>query len=208
MALQIRRTIADPMFQSNCYIVFCDQTKDGIISDPGKPATFNKVIEEEEIALKAIVNTHAHLDHVFGVAETRREYDIPFHLHRGDELLIENLNTFTANYGLPPIEKPEIDEWLTDGQTIFVGSETIKIIHTPGHSPGGCCLHFDGHLIVGDTIFAGSVGRSDLPGGDHQTLIESIHSRILTLPPDTVLYPGHGPSTTVAAEAASNPFLQ
>lgn len=208
MALQIRTTIADPLFQSNCYILYCDETGEGIISDPGKPGSFEDILKEENVTLKAIVNTHAHLDHVLGVAEIKRIYDIPFKLHEDEKRLLSIVNDHALSYGLPEIEVPEVDEWLTDGQKISFGNQSVEVVLTPGHSPGGICLMSPGHVIVGDLIFRGAIGRFDLEGGDHDTLLRSIHERILTLPPDTRLYPGHGPSTTVEREAAENPFLQ
>ena len=208
MALKIITTIADPLFQSNSYIVYCSETGEGVISDPGKPETFEHILNDKNIALKAIINTHGHLDHISGAAMTRDKFRIPFRIAEGDHNLVREVNTFTSGYGLPEMQVPQLDEPLVDGERIKVGQEEIEIIATPGHSPGGVCIYFPGHLITGDTLFQGSIGRTDLPGGDYDTLISSIKNKILTLPGETRVYPGHGPASTVAAEAAGNPFLQ
>lgn len=207
MALKLITTIADPLFQSNSYLLYCSETGEGIISDPGKPETFEHLLAGENITLQAIINTHGHLDHICGVAETREKFNIPFRIAKGDQQLVRDVNTFTAGYGLPQITVPEFDSPLVHGEKIKVGNQEIEIIATPGHSPGGVCIYHPGLLITGDTLFQGSIGRTDLPGGDYDTLIRMIRERILTLPGETKIYPGHGPASTVAAEAAANPFL-
>lgn len=207
MAFQYFKAVGDPLFQSNSYILYCDETGEGIIVDPGAVGSYEAELRQRGVTLTAIVNTHGHLDHVYGAAQTQRAYSIPFSLHSGDRFLIEGLNTFTAGYGLPPLDEPTVDRWLEHGDIVTFGCISLEVIHTPGHSPGGVCLYHSGHLFSGDTLFAGSIGRFDLPGGDEATLFQSIRERILTLPPETILHPGHGPDSTVGREAAHNPFL-
>lgn len=207
MALQFFRSVGDPLFQSNSFVLYCDETQEGVIVDPGAVDAYESELRERAVTLTAIVNTHGHLDHVYGATQTQRRFNIPFCLHTGDRFLLENLNTYTAGYGLPPLEEPTVNRWLEHGDIITFGCINLEVIHTPGHSPGGICLYYPGHLFCGDTIFAGAIGRFDLPGGDEAALFSSIHERILTLPPDTILHPGHGPDTSVGREAAHNPFL-
>ena len=209
MSLTIRRLIGDPIFQSNCYILGCPEAKQGIVIDPGiRVGEIAQAVAAESLKISAIVNTHAHIDHVAGVHKAKEDLGAPFFLHAGDRQILENVNVSAARFGLPPVDKPSVDRWLEDGDKIELGERSLEVIHTPGHSPGGICLLVDGHLFSGDTLFAGSIGRTDFSGGDFETLIKSIRNRILTLPAETVIHPGHGPDTTVEMEKAYNPFLQ
>jgi hydroxyacylglutathione hydrolase len=209
MGFSIRLVIADPLFQSNCYIVGCPDTAEGIVIDPGiRIGDIAAAVKEEGIQVTAVVNTHGHLDHVAGAAEARRIFNAPFLLHEAESVILANLDNSAANFGLPPVEHPQVDRWLTDGEVVKFGKQSLKVLHTPGHTPGGICLLGDGHLFSGDTIFSGSIGRHDFFGGDFETLMNSIMNRILTLPEETVIHPGHGPETTVGREKALNPFLQ
>ena len=183
-------------------------TNEGIIVDPGPVHTFKSQLERAGIKLTAIVNTHCHLDHVFGVAQTKREFNIPFYAHKGEQSLLETLNVHTANYGLPPIEDPEVDSWYEDRQVFKFGNCQIQIIHTPGHSKGSSCLYSEGHVVTGDTLFARSIGRTDLMGGDFDTIIDSIKNKLLTLPEESIVYPGHGSTSTIGDEKLKNPYLQ
>lgn len=208
MTLELLQTVADPMFQSNSYIIFDPESRQGVVVDPGHPDTFDHLLREHGITLTKIVNTHGHLDHVSGVAATCQLYEIPFLIHAEDAFLVRSVNTYTANYGLPEMEVPEIDGHLEHGQQISVGESSIEILHTPGHSPGSVCIKFDSRVITGDLIFMQGIGRHDLPRGDYAVLMDSIEREILSLPDETELFPGHGPKTTVGSERRGNPFLQ
>lgn len=209
MSLKFRRVIADPIFQTNCFLVGCPDTNEGILIDAGIDiGKISQAAGEEGIKIQAIVNTHGHIDHIAGAAQAKKVFDAPFFIHEGDRFLVEKANEKAAFWGLPPIEIPEVDRWLEEGDSVKFGETALKVVHTPGHSPGGICLLNEGHAFVGDALFAGSIGRTDFEGGDYDILISSIREKILTLPHDTVLHPGHGPDTTVAQEMAGNPFLQ
>ncbi len=209
MSLDIRRVIADPLFYSNCFLVACAGSGEGIAIDPGsRNDAVLKAAQEAGINVTAVVYTHGHIDHIGGGAEARSLFGVPLMLHEDERAVLSTLSSHAAAFGLPPVEEPVIDRWLHDGDEIQFGGCSLAVIHTPGHSPGGVCLFGYGHLFAGDTLFQGSIGRSDLPGGDHATLIDSIKSKLLTLPPDTLVHPGHGPDTTIGEEAAANPFLQ
>jgi len=209
MSLRITRVIADPLFYSNCFIVACEATGIGIAVDPGsRNEAARKAAEDEGIEIIAVVYTHGHIDHIGGGAEAGRIFGAPLMLHEAEHDQLDLLPDHATQFGLPPTEIPTIDRWIKDGDKIEFGECRLEVIHTPGHSPGGVCLGGHGHLFSGDTLFQGSVGRSDLSGGDHEQLIESIKTRILTLPPDTIIHPGHGPDTTVGEEAVNNPFLR
>lgn len=209
MSLNIRVVISDPLFQSNCYIVSCPETAEGIVIDPGiRIGDIAGAVEDEGVQVTAVVNTHGHIDHVAGAAEARRRFNAPFILHEAERAILDNLDNSASNFGLPPVEYPQVDRWLSDGDTVKFGRLSLRVIHTPGHTPGGICLLGGGHLFSGDTIFLGSIGRHDFFGGNFETLINSIVTRILTLPEETIIHPGHGPETTVGREKALNPFLQ
>jgi hydroxyacylglutathione hydrolase len=195
-------------FGENGYLVRCPESGTGILVDPG--ASVPRMLEEVDrsgVRVTAIVLTHAHLDHVDGVARAKRHTGAPIHLHRDDERLYNQVASQAQMFGVQVELPPPLDEYLTAGEVIRFGDCELEVRHTPGHAPGHVILVGDGFAIVGDCVFAGSIGRTDLPGGDFQTLMTSIRGQILSLPEETVLYPGHGPETTVGHERATNPFL-
>ncbi len=207
MPLEIE-TIVNGPFQENCYLVWDDQAMTGIFIDPGdearkliKTASFNNV------KIEAIYNTHGHLDHAGAVAAIVKELSIPFAMHAADAPMLQSMPDQARMFGLPPMEVPKIDVEISEGDTVKVGGHEGSVIHTPGHTPGGVCFLFDKVVFVGDTLFAGSVGRSDLPGGSHRQLIESIQKKLMPLDDSVKAYSGHGPVTSIGMERKHNPFL-
>ncbi len=191
-------------FQTNCYVL-----KDGgeaLIIDPGEPSPF--IVEHVDgCRVAAIVNTHGHCDHCAGNAAVKNETDAQLLCHEADLPLIRGLQQQAAVFGWACDPSPQPDGFLNEGDTLTIGGAQLRVLFAPGHSPGHIALAGDGFVIGGDVLFAGSIGRTDLPGGSHEQLLETIRDRFLTLPDDTVVYPGHGPATTIGEERASNPFL-
>lgn len=202
-----RRLTVGP-FQSNCYILGPTAAGRLIVIDPGDEGDrIAAVVREAGGEVAAILLTHAHLDHVGAVAHIVREFGAPVHLHPADHPLYDRAVEQGLQFGVRIEPPPPPDEAFEHGQTLVIDDLSFAVVHTPGHSPGGVTLVGGPGAFVGDCVFAGSIGRTDLPGGDTEALLEAIVTRILSLPPATVLMPGHGPDTTVAAEAATNPFL-
>lgn len=194
--------------EANCYLVRSSGEQRAVVIDPGADATrISAALDEWGATPEAIILTHAHMDHVGAVAELHETYGIPIYLHPADRRLYDGAVEQARMFGLHVRQPPPPDHELADGQRVDVAGMAFEVRHAPGHSPGGVVLVADGHAFVGDCVFAGSIGRTDLPGGDTATLLRSIHEQILTLPGDTILHTGHGPDTTVATEAATNPFL-
>ena len=203
--------IVNGPFQENCFLVADMETRQAIMVDPGfSPDELAAAARDQDLTVTEIVCTHAHIDHAGAVAPLKRLLGATFALHPEDKQVLEFMPGAAQMYGLPPVEVPEVDRELADGDEIKVGELSGQVIHTPGHSPGGCCLYFkdQGVLIAGDTLFSGSVGRTDLPGGSTETLLRSIKERLLCLPDETEVHCGHGPATTIGAERKANPFLQ
>lgn len=197
-------------FQENTWLVGDRPGGEGFVSDPGgENERVLARIEEHGLRIRAILNTHGHIDHIMGAAELAATLKVPFRLHAEDHFLVEHADEACAMFGLPPVAKPPLDASpLVDGEIIRIGELEVNVIHTPGHSPGGCSFLVGGHLLAGDTLFAGSVGRTDLPGGDMATLMASICERLIEpLPGAVAVHCGHGPDTSLAEEAAGNPFL-
>lgn len=202
-------------FGENTYIIWDADSKEAAIVDPGmiNPDEVDEVedfLSAGGLKLRYILLTHIHLDHTFGIDALKEKYDIEVLANKGDVALGQSRNQQARMFHLPIELGPvDIDRFLNDGATLSLGKEMITVIHTPGHSMGGICFYVpeSGFVLTGDTLFRGSIGRTDLPGGNHRQLILSIRSKLLTLPSDTKVYPGHGPSTTIAEEAGSNPFL-
>lgn len=204
----IIKTLPVGPLQVNCYIVACPRTKKALIIDPGDEAEhILRVIEQEGVEPKILVNTHAHFDHVGGNSAIIEKTGIEFCIHKDDVPLLQQASRQAASYGLPAVDSPAPSRLLHNGDLLEIGDLSFEVIHTPGHSPGGICLYGEGHLFSGDTLFAGSIGRTDLPGGDMQQLLGHIRSQLMVLPASTVVHPGHGPESTIGAEQSSNPFV-
>jgi hydroxyacylglutathione hydrolase len=201
-------------FFKNGYVVGCEQSREAVIIDPGDEVVeLLAFAERHALVIRHILLTHAHVDHVTGVAAARRILGAPIHLHRDDLLLYDNAVAQGLMFGLRVEPPPPVDVYYAPGQAIAFGAYEARARHTPGHSPGGVCLDVGlkgvagTHLFVGDTLFAGSIGRTDLPGGDSKTLIKSIQALLLAFGDDVEVHPGHGPVTTVGHERHTNPFL-
>jgi hydroxyacylglutathione hydrolase len=209
MNLQIRSFVA-PGFGQNAYIAWLDGSSTAICIDPGGAVPqMLALLEAERLTLAAVLLTHAHLDHVEGVAAMVRATSAPIHMHPGDTLLYRHVAEQARQFGMSVEEPPPVDHPLSHGQTLEFGGVQYEVRHAPGHSPGHVIFHVAaaGVAFVGDVVFQGSIGRTDLPGGEYGQLIASIREQVLTLPEDTKLLTGHGPVTDVGHERATNPFL-
>lgn len=196
--------------QCNCTIMGDEQAREAIVIDPGDDVSrIHKRLAEKGLALKQILITHAHIDHIGGALRLKRLTGAPIYLNENDLLLLDMMGTQAAWLGINTPETAAPDSGLIDGQAVGLEHYSAKVLHTPGHTQGSICLHFVPLklLIAGDTLFAGSIGRTDLPGGNYDQIIDSIHSRLLALPDETNVIPGHGPVTTIGQERKSNPFL-
>jgi glyoxylase-like metal-dependent hydrolase (beta-lactamase superfamily II) len=193
---------------TNCYLVYCQETLDCAVIDPGAEAEriFPLIVE---LGLKPVVilNTHGHIDHIGANKDVKDKFNVPLCIHSLDSLLLEKIQEFELSFFLGAKESPPADRLLKDKDTIWFGKSSLRVVHTPGHTPGSVSFLGDGILFSGDTLFSGGVGRTDLPGGSTRDLEKSIKEKILTLPPETIVLPGHGPLTTVGEEKESNPFL-
>jgi len=214
MILMILESQAVGPFFKNGFVVGCETTREAVLIDPGdEVAALLGFAERNQLAIRHILLTHAHVDHVTGVAAAKRALGVPVYLHHDDLFLYERAVQSGAMFGLTVEPQPPIDLFYTSGQVIAFGEYDARPHHTPGHCPGGVCLQVGKRgqagrdLFVGDTLFAGSIGRTDLPGGDHHTLIASIKTVLFAFGDDAVVYPGHGPSTTIGQERRMNPFL-
>jgi len=194
-------------FQENSYLVLDDRGKGAVIVDPGSEGErLVDAIERCGAPLEAIWITHAHVDHVGAIAAIKRKWDVPIYLHPADRRLYEAASRQAQVYGVPFEEPPAPDREFADGQRVKVGDTELTVMHAPGHAPGHVVIHGDGIALVGDCLFAGSIGRTDLPFSNPPQLAATLE-RISALPPETVVYPGHGMETTIAEERVSNPFL-
>lgn len=194
--------------ETNCFLVYSPETLECAIVDPGsEPEKIFPVIAEEELRPVAIVNTHGHVDHIGANRDMKDKFGVPLLIHPGDKDLLGKVQSLELSLLLGAKDSPPCDRPINDGDTIAVGNGALRVLHTPGHTPGSICLLGDGFLISGDTLFFEGVGRTDLPGGNQRQLERSIRERIMTLPDDTVVLPGHGPLTTIGQERQSNAFL-
>lgn len=202
------------LLQCNCTILGSEQTGEAVVIDPGDdiPEVLAR-LKRLRLTPKYIIATHGHIDHVGGFKEMKDATDAPVYLHRGDMFLYEALPMQARLLGLAPPEAGSIDAHLDDGDELGFGEITLRVHHTPGHTPGSICFYEpgnddDGRLFAGDTLFMGSIGRTDLWGGSFEEIMDSLRRKVVTLPESTVVVPGHGPLTTIGREKRFNPFLQ
>jgi len=194
---------------ANCYILGCEETKEAVVIDPGDDADqILMTLAKSGLKVKYIINTHGHFDHVGANKKMKSATGAPILIHEGDVPMLSRLSTDATMFGLSVENSPEPDQKIADGDIISFGNLKLKVLHTPGHSPGGVALHIKGSVFVGDTLFSGSIGRTDLPGGNYDTLISSVRNKLFTLSEDTKVYCGHGPATTIGKEKAYNPFFR
>ena len=204
------------IFGINTYVVYDPEAKKAAIIDPAmineeEEAAMVNFIRRENLEVTHVINTHLHIDHAIGNKYAAETFKAPILAHRDDEFLGKRMREQAAEFNLgQKVDNVSITTYLEDGDMVKIGNGSLEVLHVPGHSPGSIALYDadDKFVIVGDALFAGSIGRTDLPGGDYEQLIKAIHNKLMTLPPDTVVYPGHGPATTVGHEATANPFLR
>ena len=194
----------------NCYLLGCPETGQGVVVDPGGDVELIlSAIARHGLTVTAIINTHGHFDHVGGNRQLVEATGAPLWIHSADEPLLTRVASVAAMYGMRGENSPLPSGHLVDNQQLVYGACSLRVIHTPGHTPGGCCLYLEdeGKLITGDTLFADGIGRTDLPGGSYEQLQESIRTRLFCLPDEVALYPGHGPASTIGHEKQFNPYL-
>jgi len=198
-------------FQQNCSLLWCDQTRDAALIDPGGDLdALLQEVHRRGLQLRAIWLTHAHIDHAGGAGELAQRLSLPIiGPHEGDQFWIDGLPQQSAMFGFPPAQAFVPTRWLHDGDTVTIGQESLQVRHCPGHTPGHVVFHAPQiqRCFVGDVLFAGSIGRTDFPQGNHQQLIDSITQRLWPMGDETVFIPGHGPESTFGRERRSNPFV-
>ena len=205
--LKIQKLVVSP-FMMNCYVLACDQSKDAIVVDAGDNASgIINFIQQEELNLKFLINTHAHVDHISAVGSIQKQLNVPFYMHKEESrnlaFLLETQEVYNFGDGL----LPKVNEYLDSNNTYSFGEIEFQVLETPGHSPGSVCFLFDDHIFVGDTLFAGSIGRTDLPGGSSETIFHSLKEVLMKLDDNLEVHCGHGEDTTIGRERRTNPFL-
>lgn len=211
--MKIKQFVQNP-FQENTYLVY-DDTGDAIIIDAGSYTSsdvdeIKRFADENRLIVKFLVNTHCHIDHVIGVNALCKLYGVDCYAHREELPMLQSVPTQAIMFGLEIDAIPQIEKTIDDGDTIKFGNASLQVIHTPGHTRGCVCFYSepDRILFSGDTLFQGSIGRTDLAGGNYDLIISSITAKLLTLPDEVLVFPGHGPSTTIGKERVSNPYLR
>lgn len=210
--MQLKTFTFNP-FMENTYVLF-DETKKAVVIDPGchnkqERAELFDFIQSQGLVPVKLLNTHCHIDHVLGNAFIQNSYDIPLWYHKDEDPILKSVPTYAPNYGFPHFQESSADHFISDGEIIKFGNQQLEAILVPGHSPGHLVFYHEASKICigGDTLFQGSIGRTDLPGGDTNTLLTAIKERMFTLPNDVVVFPGHGPETTIGVEKITNPFV-
>lgn len=211
--LQIRTFTFNP-FAENTYLVY-DPEGNAFVVDPGmsnpiEEKNFKDFISEQNLTVKKIINTHAHIDHILGINFVKSTYHVPFYLHQDDDAVLHHAMNSAMMFGVPLATVPQKDGGIDVARSIHLGAEELHVLFTPGHSPGSVSFYYPkgNWIIAGDVLFERSIGRTDLPGGNFEILKESIQRQLYTLPDDTIVYPGHGPATTIGMEKNENPFVR
>jgi glyoxylase-like metal-dependent hydrolase (beta-lactamase superfamily II) len=211
--MKIKQFVLNP-FQENTYLLY-DETGEAIIVDAGcyttsEAAEVKRFTDETKLTVKYLVNTHCHIDHILGINALRDIYNVDCYAHREELPTLQMAPQHAMMFGLVIDTVPKVEKTIDEGDELKFGNTTLKVIHTPGHTLGGVCLYSakDKILITGDTLFQGSIGRTDLGGGSFDTIIHSITTKLLALPDDVMIFPGHGDSSTIGKERVSNPFLK
>lgn len=212
-AMTVKIFVFNP-FQENTYVI-SDDTKDCVIIDPGcyeerEKKILTEYIASDNLTVRMLLNTHCHIDHILGNAFVKEKYNVKLYIHTKEEFVLNAQKIFAPNYGFHQYHEARPDAYLTPGEFIEFGEQKFSILFVPGHAPGHVAFYNEKEKIVigGDVLFEGSIGRTDLPGGNFNTLIKSIHQQLFTLPDDVVVYPGHGNETTIGVEKATNPFCR
>ena len=203
----IKELVVGPLM-ANCFILGCEETKEAVVIDPGGDA--DKImfsLADSKLKVKYIINTHGHFDHVAANGKIKDATGADILIHPLDASMLGSISTNAALFGISVENSPPCDQTIEEGDTVSFGKITLKVIHTPGHTPGGISLYTDKIVFVGDTLFAGSIGRTDFPGGDFNTLISSIRTKLFKMDDDVRVLSGHGPETSIGSEKRFNPFV-
>jgi len=204
----ILETVVVGPLMVNCYILGCEATREGVVIDPGGDAEkILAAVSRLGLTIVQIINTHGHFDHVGANQALMDAFGVGLRIHELDAPMLARADVTALRYGLKAENSPPPTGYLRDGDTIEFGKCSLKVLHTPGHTLGGCSLYGEGLVLTGDTLFAESVGRTDFPGGSSSALLKSIQEKLLTLPDATIVYPGHGPASTIGHERLHNPYL-
>ena len=205
--MTLTRLVVGPL-QVNCFILADEKTKEAVIIDPGDDAQeLLKIIKDKGLKVKYLLITHGHFDHVGANKALKEATGAELLIHEGDAQIMASASMHSRAFGMNAVASPHADRYVKHGEVITAGEISLKVLHTPGHSPGGISLLEQGMVFTGDALFAGSIGRTDLPGGDLNTLLRSIKTNLMTLPDETKVFCGHGPATTIGDERRENPFL-
>ena len=209
--LHVKTFVFNP-FSENTYVVY-DDSLEAVVIDPGcyeqeEKDHLDNFIKSEKLTIKYLLDTHAHIDHVLGNYHVKEKYKVPFLMHKKDESVLKAVKAYAPNYGFINYTEALPDQFLEEGDDVIFGNSKFSVLFVPGHAPGHIAFYNQKEKILmgGDVLFKRSVGRTDLPGGNHETLINSIHQKLFVLPDDVVVYPGHGDTTTLGEEKTSNPF--